>query len=247
MIRNFLLSLCFLLIGIVGVSASVFDEANAKFKSGDYAGAAASYEEMLVKSGPDATVYYNLGNSYQKLKQHGPAILAYERARLITPRDPDLSANLALARKAATAFEGTEAGPEWQATLRYLSRNEWSYLIVGGALFIGVFILLNGLLRLSPQVIRWALIPVGLAFLVIFAGSVALYLRRGEADKGIILKDDAAIRLSPFDKAESLGTPGSGKVVRLGVKNGSFQYIEVLGGSLRGWMAEADVALIEKD
>jgi tetratricopeptide (TPR) repeat protein len=247
MIRYFLLSLFCLLSGTTCVSATVFDDANAKFKSGDYAGAAASYEESLVKSGPDAAVYYNLGNSYQNLKQYGPAILAYERARLLAPRDPDLLANLALARKAATAFDGSETSPKWQAALGYLSRNEWSYLVVGSALFIGVFVLLNGLVRLGPQVIKWARIPGGLALLAILVGSAALYLRRTEAERGIILAENAAIRLSPFDKAESLGTPGSGKIVHLGVKNGGFQYVGVPGASLRGWMAEGDVGLIEKD
>lgn len=247
MIRKSLPGLLCFVIGTMCVSASAFDEANGKFKSGDYAAAAAAYEDALEKSGPDAAVYYNLGNSYQKLKQYGPAILAYERARLLTPRDPDLSANLALVRKEATAFEGSETGSKWQAVLGYLSRNEWSYLVVGGAFFISIFFLLNGVFRLSADVVKWARIPAALAFLAILTGSVALYLRRTESEKGIVLKENAAIRLSPFDEAESLGTPGSGKVVRLGVKNGGFQYVEMHGASLRGWMSETDVAQIEKN
>lgn len=231
----------------VSAGEDPFDVAAGKFKSGDHAGAAAAYEQMLVEGGPDAAVYYNLGNSYQSLKRYGPAILAYERAKLLTPRDPDLAANLALVRKAATAFDGSEAGPKWQAVLGYLSRNEWSYLVTAGVLLIGVPSLLMGVVALSPQVIKWTRVVVGLAFLAAIIGGVALYLRRGEAERGIVLTENGAIRLSPFDKAESLGTPGPGKVVRLGVKNGGFQYVEIPGATLRGWMAEADVERIEQD
>jgi hypothetical protein len=80
--------------------------------------------------------------------------------------------------------------------------------------------------------------------LALLAGSAVLYLRRGEAARGVILSAAANVRLSPFEKAESLGTPGAGRVVQLGVKNGGFQYIEVPATNLRGWVARQDVAAI---
>ena len=85
--------------------AASMEDANGQFKAGNFEVAATHYEEVLKHEGPRASVFYNLGNSYQAQKKYGPAILAYERARLLTPRDPDLLANLNLARKAATAFD----------------------------------------------------------------------------------------------------------------------------------------------
>ena len=113
---------CFLCLEPPVVSAAgrmVLRGANQRFKAGDFAGAAAAYEKILSAEGPRASVYYNLGNAYQNLKQYGPAILAYERARLLTPRDPDLLANLALARKAAAAFEETGRDPRLDAALEF--------------------------------------------------------------------------------------------------------------------------------
>ncbi len=120
------------LIALCAADAGPMDAANRQFDAGDFSAAAAAYEEILTERGPDAAVLYNLGNSYQSEKRYGPAILAYERARLITPRDPDLLTNLALARKAATAFEENgSAHPRRDAVLGYLSRNELSWLVVG--------------------------------------------------------------------------------------------------------------------
>jgi len=246
--RNFLIGFIGLLLGSVSVSASALDDANLKFKSGDFNGAAAAYEKILTDEGPRAAVFYNLGNSYQSLKQYGPAILAYERARLLAPRDPDLAANLALARKAATAFEESGLHPRVEAALSRLSRNEWSWLIAGSALFLGGLALTCGVVSLPRRWMRQlAMVCAGFAGLAIAAGSTALYLRRGEAGRGIVLSENAAVRLSPFEKAEALGTAGPGRVVYLGAKSGGFQYVEVPGTNLHGWLADKDVAAIAPD
>ena len=42
-------------------------------------------KSVLAQEGPSAAAYYNLGNARQRLGNIGPAILAYERARLLTP------------------------------------------------------------------------------------------------------------------------------------------------------------------
>lgn len=243
-----LLSLCALLLGCLPLGAGqadAFGAANRQYQAGDYAGAAASYEQILAADGPRAAVLYNLGNSYQHLGKYGPAILAYERARLLTPRDPDLSANLALARKAATAFEEPARNPRLEAALTYLSRNEWSWLVAGSALVLGSLALLGGVLRLPRKGARQAAAVVaGLATLALLVGGGALYLRRAEANRGIVLTAAAAVRLSPFAQAEALGTPGPGRLGQLGVRQGDFYYIEIPGANLRGWMASTDVAAI---
>jgi tetratricopeptide (TPR) repeat protein len=246
MIRNLLIGLLCLFLGANFVSATAFDDANRQFQSGDFAGAAAAYEKILTAEGPSAAVLYNLGNSYQSLKQYGSAILAYERARLLTPRDPDLLANLALARKAATAFEETGLHPALDAVLHYLSRNEWSWLVAGAALFLGGLAVVAGAVKLSPRLRRFAVVSSVVAALALIAGATALYLRRAESSRGIVLSENATIRLSPFENAESLGTPGPGRTVRLGSKNGGFHYVEVSGTNLKGWLAAKDVEAIAK-
>lgn len=242
--RNFLIGMLCLFLGANAMCATAFDAANQQFKAGDFTGAAAAYEKILADEGPRAAVYYNLGNSYQSLRQYGPAILAYERARLITPRDPDLLANLALARKAATAFEESGRNPRVEAILNYLSRNEWSWLVAGGALFLGGVAVVCGAVRLPQRARLGAKIASGVAGLAIAVGVTALYLRRDEASRGIVLAENATVRLSPFEQAESLGTPGPGRTVHLGAETGGFRYAEVAGTNLKGWLAAKDVAAI---
>jgi hypothetical protein len=248
MIRLAAILICLAAPGVFAGSAESFAAANRDFESGDHAKAAAAYEKILATEGPRASVYYNLGNSYQKLGQYGPAILAYERARLITPRDPDLKANLALARKAAAAFEEPRIHPRLDAALLFLSRNEWSWLVAGASLVFGGSILAGCVFRPSSRNVRRAWIAAAaVALFAVITGSTALHLRRDEARRGVILTDSADVRLSPFASAESLGTPGPGRTVYLRERQGDFHYIEVPSSNLKGWLSSRDVAPVMPD
>ena len=246
--RYFPCLICLLLgnLPVCAAGSAAFEEANREFQGGRYATAAADYEKLLAAEGPRAAVYYNLGNCYQRLGQYGPAILAYERARLLTPRDPDLAANLALARKAAAAFEDGGGHLYLAAAANYLSRNEWSWLAAGGALLLGGLAAVCGIAGLPRRGLRQTVFTLaGLAVCGMIAGAAVLYHRRDEAGLGIVLSDKAEMRLSPFEKAESLGTPGVGRTVHIRSRYGGFSYIEVPGTNLHGWAANKDVAAIE--
>jgi len=233
------------LCGMAAADAASLADANRRYESGDFAGAAAVYENIIAAEGPRASLYYNLGNAWQQAKNHGPAILAYERARLLTPRDPDLLANLALARKAAAAFEETGRDPRLEAALGFLSRNEWSWLVAGAALFLGGLTAVSGAIGLRNRGFRKAaLVSASAAVVVIIAGSVVLWMRRDEANRGVVLTERAALHLSPFEKAETLGTPGPGRIVRILERNGGFLYVSVPGTNLRGWLADHEVDAI---
>ncbi len=242
--RNFLYVM--ILWGAAQVTwAAAFDDANAAFKNGEFEKAAEQYESVLKSDGPSAAVYYNLGNTYQRLGQFGPAILAYERAKQITPRDPDLRANLDLARKAASAFDGSEGNENTEAFLGYFSRNEWSWILVGAAFLGAGIIFLAGCKRLEGRWLRRVSVAgVCASVLVIGIASTVLILRKGESDLAVVVSEDAVVRLSPFETAGAVGTPGAGKMVKLGKREGDFRYVTVPGQGLNGWMAEEDVGAI---
>ena len=235
-----LLTILFFCCGVQFSLAGDFEDANAAFRAGEFQKAAEGYEKVLEADGDSAAVYYNLGNAYQKLEQYGPAILAYERAKLITPRDPDLRANLELARKAVSAFEEGEGN----AFLEYFSQNEWSWIVVGAA-FVGAgIIFLAGCKRLERRWMRRAAASgIFVSVLVIITAGTVLFLRGGEVARAVVLSKEAVIRLSPFETAGSVGTPGAGRMVMLGKREGGFWYVTGSAGS--GWMAEGDVSRIE--
>ena len=78
--------------------AELMAEANRRYQRGEYAEAAQQYEALIGRGYWDAAVHYNLGNAYLESGGLGRAVLNYLRAEELSPRDPDILANLAIAR-----------------------------------------------------------------------------------------------------------------------------------------------------
>ena len=90
--------LCLLAPGVGAAQDAFFDEGNQRYQDGDFDGALERYARILDDGLESGELYYNIGNTYFKLNELGPAILYYERARRLMPGDDDLVANLELAR-----------------------------------------------------------------------------------------------------------------------------------------------------
>ncbi len=72
-------------------------EADSAYVNGNYQKAIEQYTQLL-KEGQSADIYFNLGNAYYRTEEITQAILAYERALLLSPGDADIRFNLQLAR-----------------------------------------------------------------------------------------------------------------------------------------------------
>src|ERR1041384_66422 len=95
--RGLCLSLVLFCAGLsFGSSLDDFKAANQLYNDGKFAESIGIYEKIEPKT---AHVYYNLGNAYFRNNQLGNAILNYERARALSPRDPDVLANLKFAQE----------------------------------------------------------------------------------------------------------------------------------------------------
>ncbi|MGV8826768.1 MAG: tetratricopeptide repeat protein [Breznakibacter sp.] len=98
MIRSFLLMLMFSLpLMMVQASDGRMVEANMLNGNGEYAKAIEKYEQILKTEVESPVLYFNLGYAHYKSGSLAPAILNFERARLLAPNDPDINYNLELA------------------------------------------------------------------------------------------------------------------------------------------------------
>lgn len=78
---------------------AVFSRANQFYLDGKYKDAREEYLKIVTSGHESAEVYYNLGNSCYKLGQIPSAILFYEKARLMNPKDEDIRFNLEMANQ----------------------------------------------------------------------------------------------------------------------------------------------------
>lgn len=164
--------LLFLLFLSLPSSAITKRDADLEYKKGNYQQAIKDYQELL-KKGVSADLYYNLGNAYFRSDNITQAVLAYERAHLLSPGDEDIRFNLEFARSKTI----DKITPEsemffvtwYRALVNYTSVDCWAAVAI---VSIALALILMLVYLFATQL---ALRKVGffgaLLFLLLFAGS----------------------------------------------------------------------------
>ena len=220
-----------------------FDRANADFEAGRFKEAAVQYEGLLAE-GPRVAVLQNLGSAYFRTGDQGRAILAFERALLLKPGDPDLRANLKLARDEAAVFPSEPSGG-WQGLLLKPSRQWWS----GWALVSAVLLPASaaGWILLRRRVRRAGLAALLTGSAALTLGGLSLHAldsRKDEDDRGIVIADPAKVRISPFGKADERASLAAGREVRVGRLENGYHWVSADSGGTEGWIAAGEVERI---
>ena len=139
-----MLSVLFMMMLPMPLQAVTKDNADTEYKKGNYQQAIKDYEELLQK-GVSADLYYNLGNAYYRVDNITKAVLAYERALLLSPGDEDIRFNLQMARS-KTIDKITPASEMffvtwYKALVNLMSVDGWAYVAIGSLLLLILFVL----------------------------------------------------------------------------------------------------------
>lgn len=251
MIRNWIFPLLFFFLfifvrPIFSASGVVddFREANQLYRDGKYDEAAKAYEG-IAKSKGSFEVYYNLGNAYFKSKKPGLAILNYERARHLKPRDPDVRSNLAYANRLIEYK--IEDKRNWYVrkidSFLHLVTFQECWVSVLGAYFIFVVGLLISLIRRKqPMFGRSG--ALGLVF-VIFC-SFPLFLKYGEygaGRPGIVTEAQVEVRYGPSSSDRIAFRLVEGLEVSLHDEKQDWYRIQLKDGR-SGWASQSQVTPI---
>lgn len=226
-----------------GIAAD-FDAANKLYEEGKYSDAVAAYEKLERRRLASPAFCFNLGNAFFKSGQIGRAIVAYRQAESLTPRDPDIRANLAFAR--GQVLGPTIVQSRWQRTLATLTINEWSGL-AAAAFWLGFLLLAAGQWRPGWQRrLRVCAGAVGGAVIVLFAClALALYEKRSTRTAVVIVRNVMA-RQGPLDEAQNAFVVHDG--AELKVLDQKDDWLQVSVGQRRiGWVKRDAVIVLGVD
>ncbi|MEE2657087.1 MAG: tetratricopeptide repeat protein [Candidatus Latescibacterota bacterium] len=117
----------------------LYQEGNQLYRDGGFEVARERYLAAVDAGGEDVRLYYNLGNAAFKSGRTGEAVVWYERARRLSPRDTDIVANLRfvqrIKRDRETAVQGGVGDWLWQLYL-WPTLNEIAVLFNAGLFFL---------------------------------------------------------------------------------------------------------------
>ena len=234
-----------LLLVLVGcapatLSGAQVAEANRLYEAGQFAEAAALGQALVDGGVEDGTVYYNLGNAYFKAGDLGRAILNYRRAQRLLPRDPDVVANLQLARaQTQDRLEAEDSGASVLFVRRILV--EWTTLDEVAALALGLWVVLCALIVAT---LFWPRGRVGLRYGIVVVGillalgilSVGLHLFEERGRKpAVVVVANVGARSGPGSDYLTEFSLHAGAEVRVLEERDGWTRI-ALPGDLQGWV-----------
>ncbi|MFP6663263.1 MAG: BatD family protein [Deltaproteobacteria bacterium] len=208
--------------------AGKFQAANEAFAVGRFGEAADRLAAVARQGGVSANLLFDLGNAALRAGRPGEAILAYERARLLAPRDSAIQANLRQARQVAELPAPEEDA--WTRLADQLSPDDWA-LAATAVLFLTCLLVLLATLGRKTERIRSLLAIAAVALLLLWG----LFATRLESSRFAIVTGNAPALLgAPFPSAVPDSNLKTGETVRVLSKHNGFLLVRTTDGR-SGW------------
>jgi hypothetical protein len=204
------------------------------YRSGDFTAAAKAFAEDATRQ-PSSGTFQNLGNAEWQRGRAGDAIVAWERALWVEPRNRAVRENLRFARKGAQLESPDLAW--YEVVSSWLPANWWAWL-AGMSLWSAVgAVMLPGLLRRRRRTWHQALAAFCLtAFLLCLPAHLGVFTR---SRLGFVLQKETPLRLTPTREAQAVTHLAAGEPARWVRVRGNFVMVRTNRG--RGWVEADDI------
>jgi tetratricopeptide (TPR) repeat protein len=221
--------------------SDTFLQANKLYEEGKYSQSAAMYEGLLQSAHVSPAIYFNAGNAWFKTGQIGRAIYRYRRAEQLAPRDPDIRANLGLARAKAGASSAALPGSRWTRWVGRVTLNEWACAASAAA---ALFFLVLTARQMSPAFGKSSGGVAG----VLAAASIWLLICLGLSidqqlleKSSMVIVPEAVARWGPDAESKSAFTAHDGAEMMVLEHIGNWLKVSDAARQI-GWLQEKDVA-----
>lgn len=236
-------------ISIFAVESEDALKAASLYNEGNYSEAAELYKSIEDAGYVSADLYFNLGNSYFKAGELPNAILYYERALMLEPKNENVLYNRELAQQ--YVVDKIDVVDEfflnkWLVDVRKSQSSDmWAYFsLIGFALFaIALFIYFFS----SSSGLKRAAFYLGLIFVI--GGSVAMnssskekkrFVERKEA---IIFSPTVTLKSAPDNSSTDLFILHEGTKVEIRDGVGEWYEIQMADGNV-GWLQKESLEKI---
>ncbi|MFH1073603.1 MAG: tetratricopeptide repeat protein [Candidatus Firestonebacteria bacterium] len=239
--KMLLIAVSFLVSG--AFAGADFDTANKLYESGKFTEDAAVYNTMHAGGNQSAEVYYNLGNSCFKDKKLGLAILNYEKALKISPRDADIQYNLDFARSFIKETAVADAASKILNSFYYfLTINELCIVLSA------VFVILMGLfiyrIFKKNELSYWLTFSFSIFFGILFVFGFIRILENENTKTAIVTAASVEAKAAPIETNPASFTIPEGKKVY--IINTRRDWVEVLlkSENMKGWIRKDTISEI---
>ena len=225
---------------------SLWKWANDAYALGRFEQAFDHYKSIHDLGLESATLFYNTGNSAFQMQQYAPAILWFERAKRLDPKNADILYNLDLANR--FILDKITPLPEffvqtWLRTVRdTLSANSWAWVTLLLFALVGLLLLIFFFGR-SRMGRRWAFYSSCFVLLLSICSFSFGWSQKQQMElhhDAIVLSPVLSVKSTPDKQGKDLFIIHEGTKVRILELMGAWGRIELADGR-QGWI-EATLA-----
>jgi tetratricopeptide (TPR) repeat protein len=246
----------FVLLFIIGFSMvfearaqkpeELLTKANSLYNENAFDSALVVYKDIVEQGYSSSTLYYNIGNTYYKLRNYPLAIYYYEKSLKLDPNNEDTRHNIEIAQLFLT--DKIEAVPDlfiktwWNNLSNTFTLNVWSIitLVLIGLLLTCLFFYITAKTRgLKKSMFFTGLILI-LFTICSFSISVKKYNYISTNNEGIIIIPTITIKSSPSNSSVDLFVLHEGSKVKILDNADGWEKIKIANGSI-GWLPTSSV------
>jgi len=184
---------------------TIFFRANNLYREEEYDAAIRDYEKLINAGLRSANIFYNLGNAHLRAGNKGRAILYYERAFRMRPRDAGIRSNLDFARTLVEGSAGQDSERWYEQVFLFLrgflSTDEMAFLASVLYFTIMVFLTLSIVFRAQRKLFYYSAAVFCVLFIVVLPSLVGGIYESEFQKKAVIMVKETDVRFEPNDDA----------------------------------------------
>ncbi len=225
---------------------SPWQEAAAKYQSGSFQSSIDIYQSLLKKGKETAALDYDLGNAHFRLGHKGMALVYYERALRIAPRDEDIRWNIDVLK---TAVTDRIESPEGSLIVYWVSRavdrltiNEICMILSGLLLLwaaLGALIYFFPMIKSLGKALRVLVLLILLPAVILFGFKWSDV----KDPSAVILEKEAEARYGPSEKETKAFTLHEGAEAKVTDEAKDWWYL-TLPDKNSGWVPKKSCEII---
>ncbi|MFH0984540.1 MAG: tetratricopeptide repeat protein [Candidatus Omnitrophota bacterium] len=227
-------------------TAKVFQEANTSYRTGDFKKAAELYGALVEQAPRAAVFYFDLANTHVRLGNLSRAILNYEKALSLDPRNADVRENLRYTR--GLLEYRVEDTRNWylkatEVVLKYATERE-IYVVVLAVLFVflagGILYFVRGRGVFWNPWQKFVFIILLLAVLV----AVGKQVQSNVIRDAIVMQKECEARYGPSEHDQVAFKMGEGIKVFVMDRREDWRRVLLTNGE-SGWVRDSDIAEVK--
>jgi hypothetical protein len=226
---------------------TIFFRANDSYQKERYDAAIQDYEQLVNAGLRSTNIYYNLGNAYIRTGNKGRAVLYYERAFRMRPRDADVRANLGFVRKLVEGSARQNSGRWYMSVLLFLrgflSVNEMAFLAFILYLASMSLVSLGILFRAQRRLLYYSAAVCGCVLLLVLPSLIGGVHESEFQERAVIMAEEVAVRFNPDDGGTVHFSLYEGAVIQITRSQGEWSQVR-RGDGKTGWLRSAAFVVI---